>query len=112
MAMAVGTTIGGMDGTQTKVVTITATDNIDATTTISPTWTGAGPGGYAHTLNLQSTPLSVTIQRTDSVDSAASQFAVTAMSTTGFTLRKLTQGGGANALTLRLTFRTIHSVDR
>jgi len=109
MALAVGTTV--VSGTYTKVVTVTCNDN-DVAADISPTWTGAGPGGYAQAVNLQDTPVSVSLVRTTSPDTANSEFAVTAMSTTGFTLRKLSAGGGANAITLRLTFRVIHSIDR
>lgn len=102
MALGFGASI--LNGTYTKICTITC-DNADAAADYAMVFTD-------HAMSaLPVAPVDVTIVRTVATDPGTSAFAITAVATTGFTLRKLTAGAGG-AITLQVCARAVHAIDR
>ena len=107
MALAFGAIV--LDGQYTKICTITCLDN-----------DGAGNLAVDYTTNLMTdfvtpgftTPTDARFVVTTSPDTANSTFGITASTATGFTINKFTGGGGANPITVRVTTRIVHSIDR
>lgn len=100
MAIAFGAY--ALNGNYTKIFTATALDN-----------DGAGNLVVAFTPNLGATPISANIVQTASVaGNVPADWCITAMAATGCTIRKLTAPGAGNAHTVRVTVRTVHSIDR
>jgi hypothetical protein len=107
MALAFGATI--LDGVHTKIFTMTANDN-DGAGNLVVALDGAGGRPNAFT---SGTPIDAKIVQTASVaGTTAYNYAITAIAANSVTIRKLTGGGGANAHTMRVTLRVIHSIDR
>jgi hypothetical protein len=105
MAWAFGAT--QLDGIHTKICTVSCLDN-DAAADLAVVFDGGG--GRPNVMF--TAPVDYYFVRTVSPDTANSLFAITAVAAAGFTIRKLSAGGGANAITLSVVFRTVHTIDR
>lgn len=103
MALAFGAIV--LDGARTKIFTVTSLDN-DAAADLAVDFTTNGMA------DLPVAPIEYFFCTTTSPDTANSSFAITAVSTTALTVRKLTAGGGANPITIRVVARCTHSIDQ
>jgi hypothetical protein len=83
---------------QTHICTVACLDN-DAPSSQAFTFAGAGMG------DMTRDPREVELTKVGSGADVETGFMVTAMSRTGFTLRKLTAGGAGGLVTLRLRFK-------
>jgi hypothetical protein len=105
MALAFGAT--ALNTVNTKIFTVTCLDS-DGAANLAVAFDGAAGRPNAMAV----APTDIHLVRTIAPDTANSTFAVTASATTGITLRKLTGGGAGDAISLRITCRSIHSIDQ
>jgi hypothetical protein len=103
MALAFGAII--LNGTRTKVFTMTALDN-DAAADLAIGFVANGM------TVLPAAPDELSFCVTTSPDTANSRFAITANASTGITVRKLTAGGGANPITIRIKCHLTHTIEQ
>lgn len=97
MALAFGASV--YDGKRCKIFTASCLDN-DAAADLTTTFAANGMTAFQGT----AIPLEAAIVATTSSDQTV-DWALTALSNTGFTLRKLTAAGAGAAVTVRVTLR-------
>jgi len=103
MALGFGAIV--LDGTRTKIFTVTALDN-DAAADLAVGFVANG----MTVLPAAADELSYVV--TTSPDTANSTFAITANASTGITVRKLTAGGAANPITIRVKCHLTHTIEQ
>lgn len=108
MALAFGTTL--LDGTYTKSFTVTGLEN-DVKAIWAVVFDGGGAPARPNAFGNLIVPLVAEIHRIDATG-AASEFATHTLSANGVTVQKLTAGAAAAAVSVQVTVRAIHPLDR
>jgi hypothetical protein len=106
MALVFGASI--LDGVHTKVCTITCLDN-DAAADLAVVFLANGMTNFQA---VPGAPIDYYWTKTAAAADNATDYMISAVATTGFTIRKLTAAGAGAAITIRVVLRVIHSIDR